>query len=120
VPPKPTIFRSVSAGSIAQRVAKEYCSAIDVLRLADETYTVISFPSMRGQSSSVIDSTTLERSLAKARVSGEPLVAVAHSFTAEARASLDAIGAYYFFTSDHYWSDESWSRIHSIREGDTR
>ena len=114
MPLKPTIFRGVAADAVAQRVSKEYQPVVDVQRLDAGPYTVIAFPAMRGESTSIVDSKVLAKALDKAKASGEPIVAVAHSFTAEARATLDAIGAQYFFTSDFYWSDASWS---SIRDG---
>jgi len=114
VPLKPTIFRGVSADSVALRVSKEFQNVVDLQRLNAGPYTVIAFPGMRGESTSIVDSKIMAKALAKAKASGEPVVAVAHSFTAEARATLDAIGAQYFFTSDFYWSDASWS---GIRDG---
>jgi hypothetical protein len=115
VPLKPTIFHGVSADSVASRVSREFKTFVDVQRLNVGSYTVIAFPGMRGESTSIVDSKVMARSLAKAKSSGEPIVTVAHNFTAEARAMLDAIGAQYFSRSDFYWSDASWSNIRDGR-----
>jgi len=112
---KPSIFRGVSAAGVAQRVSKEFQAVVDVQRLNAGPYTVIAFPGRRGSSSPVVDSKALEKILPKAKASGEPIVAVANGFTAEARATLDGIDALYFYPFDSHWSDESWYMIRDSR-----
>ena len=72
---------------------------------------VISFPSRRGSSTSIVDSSALAKALRKRGSSEVRLVVIAHNFTVEARLMLSELDAICFSSSDYLWSDESWARI---------
>jgi len=84
---------------------------LDDSLLRAQSYTVVSFPGMRGDSTSIVDSKTLEKALRKCPATENNVLAVAHGFTAEAQELLSNLNALYFFSSDFYWSDESWASI---------
>jgi hypothetical protein len=111
MPLKPTIHFHVSTDSVALKVAREFKLVIDPRRLTNPSYTVIAYPGMRGESQSIVDSKSVAKAISKASAQNEPLIAVAHNFTAEALHRLEAIGALVFCTSSHFWSDESWANI---------
>jgi hypothetical protein len=110
---KPNIFHGVAASEVARKLPHEFQGMVDTHRLQDDPYTVIAFPGMRGESTSVVDSKTLSKILIKAQTRNEPLVVVAHNFTSEAVGLLSQFNAVYFFKSDYFWSDE---RLFSIRD----
>lgn len=111
MPPKPTVHFNVTPDTVALKVAREFKPIVDTSRLIEPSYTVIAYPGMRGESQSIVDSKALDKAISKASVHCEPVVAVAHNFTAEALQHLEAIGALVFCTSSHFWSDESWANI---------
>jgi hypothetical protein len=84
---------------------------VDDSLLRAPSYTLISFPGMRGDSTSIVDSKSLKKALRKSPPAGDHLIAVAHNFTAEARELLSSLNAICFSASDFYWYDESWARI---------
>lgn len=102
---RPSISRNVPASEVPLRVSPEFRDAVDRRQLNRGSYTVISFPGMRGESSSIVNSKTLSKALSKSATS-EPIVVVAHNFTAEARELLAGLNAQCFFTSDFFWTDE--------------
>ena len=108
---KARIATNVAPEQVTLKVPAEFKSAIDARRLDQGPYIVVAFPGMRGESSSIVDSAVLSRALAK--VAGEPgtNVAVAHEYTAEARALLDQRGALRFNSREFYWTDESLANI---------
>ena len=110
---RPSIAKNVPADQVTLKVPHELQSAIDARRLAQGPYIVVAFPGMRSESSSIVDSVTLSRALAK--VEGEPgtVVAVAHDFTAEARELLEQRGALRFNKHDFFWTDESLASVRS-------
>ena len=108
---KPHISNNVPPSGVRSRISPEFHGLLDDSLLRAQSYTVISFPGMRGDSTSIVDSKTLAKALSKCPPSGGSVLAVAHGFTAEAQEVLSNINAVYFFTSDFYWSDESWARI---------
>lgn len=111
MPLKPHITSNVPPLKIRSHISPEFHELLDDSLLQAKLYTVISFPGMRGASSSIVDSKSLAKALHKCLPTNNGLFAVAHSFTAEAKDMLSNLNAVYFFTSDHYWSDESWARI---------
>lgn len=108
---KANIFYSVPTSEIPNRVASEFREIVDVTRLGSGLFTVVSYPSMRGSSTSIVDSNALGKTLKKAGAKSEKIVVVAHGFTSEAHALLIENNAIGFFKSDFFWSDESWARI---------
>src|SRR2546425_4538028 len=52
---KANITKNVSASQVAAKAPREFGPFIDVRRLTDGPYTVIAFPGMRGESSSIVD-----------------------------------------------------------------
>jgi len=115
MPLKPKIYKAVPATNVVDRCVSELASCIDLKKLGDEIYTVVCYPGMRNESSSIVDSRNIEKVLSK--VSSEPyrVVAIAHNFTEEAKQLLEARDAVYFFSSDFYWSDASWAKIRNSR-----
>lgn len=108
---KPTISHGVHPQDILRKLSKEFHGIVDLNRLTEKSYTVFAFPGMRGESTSIVDSTVLTKALDKCNVNSETVVAVAHNFTREARDVLNERHAIYFFKSDFFWSDESWRNI---------
>ena len=111
MPLKPHISNNVPKSGVRSRISSEFHGLLDDSLLRAQSYTVISFPGMRGDSTSIVDSKTLEKALLKCPPTGGGVLAVAHGFTAEAQEILSSLSAVYFFTSDFYWSDESWASI---------
>ena len=108
---KPHISNNVPPSGVRSCISPEFHRLLDDSLLQAHSYTVISFPGMRGDSTSIVDSKTLEKALRKCSPTSDSLLAVAHAFTAEAQEILASLKVLYFFTSDFYWSDESWARI---------
>lgn len=100
------------ASEVVRRVASEFKDLVDVSKLPDGPVTVVNFPGMRGSSTFIVDSKSLQKALEKAKVDGAPIVIVAHGFTQEARELLASEGAIAYFKSDFFWTDESWKSIH--------
>ena len=69
---------------------------MDLRRLSGGPYTVIAFPGMRGESSSIVDSPSMAKALEKV-ASSDQVVVIAHDFTAEVRAKLEQLGTIFFF-----------------------
>lgn len=112
---KPTISHGVHPQDVLRKLSKEFHAFVDLNRLTHETYTVLAFPGMRGESTSIVDSNVLSKALDKCHENSETVIAVAHNFTREARDLLNEHHAIYFFKSDFYWSDESWRNIRDKR-----
>jgi hypothetical protein len=112
---KASIAKNVPGDQVTLKVPREFQSSINARRLGVGPYIVIAFPGMRGQSSSIVDSVTISRALAK--VEGEPgtIVAVAHDFTAEAREILGQRSALYFDQREFFWTDASLASIRDKR-----
>ena len=107
---KSTIARNVNASQVALKAPREFVPYVDAHRLGGGPYTVITFPGMRGESSSIVDTPTMAKALERAG-SSAPLVVIAHDFTAEVRAQLEWLNAIFFFRRDSGWTDESWRTI---------
>jgi hypothetical protein len=107
---KANIARNVSAAQVAGRAPREFEPFVDLRRLNGGPYTVIAFPGMRGESSSIVDSAPIAKALAKVEGSDQ-VVVIAHDFTAEVRAKLEQLGAIFFFQRDGGWTDERWRHI---------
>ena len=110
---KANIAKNVPCEQVQLKIPHEFRSAVDLRMLRHGPYTVIAFPGMRGESTSIVDSGAIHRALVKVEGTAEVIVAVAHSFTAEARAILDQRGAVSFNTSDFFWTDEALASIRS-------
>ena len=110
---KANIAKNVPTDQVRLKVPHEFQAAVDPRMLQHGTYTVIAFPGMRSESSSIVDSGAIARALAKVEGASGAIVAVAHNFTAEARAILEERGALRFNTNDFFWTDESLARIRS-------
>jgi hypothetical protein len=108
---KANIFHGVPVSEIPNRVVREFREIIDLKPLTKDTYTIISYPGMRGESQSIVDSKTISKTLLKAAARNEPIVAVAHNFTSEALELLQKHRAVHFCKSNFFWSDESWANI---------
>jgi hypothetical protein len=108
---RPTVHYSVPPQAVAGRAPHEFRDFVDLRRLSLASYTVIAYPGMRGESSSIVNSKTISRVLPQAAARGDPIVAIAHNFTAEALDVLEAQGAIVFRRNDHFWSDESYAAI---------
>jgi len=108
---KPAIFLGVHPQDVLRKLSREFHDVVDLNRLTEDTYTVVAFPGMRGESTSIVDSTVLSKAFEKCRVDSETVVVVAHNFTREAREMLNERSAIHFFKSDFFWSDESWRNI---------
>ena len=112
---KPAISHRVPPSDVLRKLSKEFHEFVDLGRLRDETYTVIAFPGMRGESTSIVDSRVLSKALARCDLESEKAVVVAHNFTREALDNLNERGAIYFSRSDSYWTDESWRHVRDAR-----
>ena len=112
---KANIAKNVPSDQVRLKVPHEFQSAVDRRKLQHGPYTVIAFPGMRGEGSSIVDSGAIARALAKVEETSGAVVAVAHNFTAEARAILEQRGAVWFNTNDFFWTDESLASIRSNR-----
>ena len=110
MPLKATISKNVDADEVADKAPREFQPFIDTGRLTGGPYTVIAFPGMRGESSSIVDTPSMARALDKAGGS-QPVVVIAHDFTAEVRNMLGQLKAVFFFRRDTGWTDESWRAI---------
>ena len=104
------ISKNVPSDQVTLKVPHEFRAAIDARMLDAGPYTVVAFPGMRGESSSIVDSALLSKIFAGLE-SGGALVVVAHNFTAEARELLHQRGALHFSQNDFFWSDASLARI---------
>ncbi|APV48877.1 hypothetical protein BWI17_03785 [Betaproteobacteria bacterium GR16-43] len=105
-----TIARNVSASQVASKAPREFVPYVDAHRLIGGPYTVITFPGMRGESSSIVDTPTMSKALEKTGTAS-PIVVIAHDFTAEVRAQLGRLNVIFFFRRDSGWTDESWRTI---------
>ena len=108
---KPTIHYGVPASGISKRAAHEYQEFIDIKRLTQPAYTVVCYPGKRGESSSIANSKSISKAIARAISHGAPIVAIAHNFTAEALELLLSHGAVVFRQRDHHWSDTSLASV---------
>lgn len=114
MPLKACIQLRVPAGSVAARVAPELRSCVDLKVLQDQFYHVITFPSQRGHSESIVDSPAMHRALKRLPETADPIVAIAHNFTAEANTMLAARSGIVFSLRDSFWSDELWAKIRAL------
>lgn len=108
---KANIAKNVPSDQVRLKVPHEFQSAVDQRKLQHGPYTVIAFPGMRGESSSIVDSGAIARALAKVGDKSGVIVVVAHNFTAEARVILEQRGALGLSTHDFFWTDESLASI---------
>lgn len=111
MPLKANIHFLVPAAQVHQKAAREFFEFIETKRLCDDLYTVICYPGMRGESTSIVDSKTLSKAISKTSDYEEIIVAVAHNFTSEALELLNSLNGITFCRSSHYWSDASWADI---------
>jgi hypothetical protein len=111
MPLKPSIFELVSAPDVRTKVPQEFRCLVDLNRLGSGLYTVLAFPGMRGNSTSIVDSKVLSKALSAVVHSSEVIVAIAHDFTREARDELALRNAICFSKSDFGWTDQSWRNI---------
>jgi hypothetical protein len=110
---KPSIHYCVPASGVSKRAAHEYQEFIDIKRLTQPAYTVVCYPGMRGESSSIANYKSISKAIARAISHGAPIVAIAHNFTAEALELLLSHGAVVFRQRDDHWTDSS---LASLRE----
>jgi hypothetical protein len=108
---KASISRGVAASDVPLRISAEFCGIVNVRMLTNGPYTVVAFPGMRGEGTSIVDSKTLAKVLRKCSPETEQVVAVAHDFTFEARDMLNQIDAVFFYKHDGAWSDDRWAYI---------
>jgi hypothetical protein len=108
---KPKIYKAVPAAHIPKKCASEFSNFINLKALDNETYTVISYPAMRNESASIVDSKNIKKALSKVSTEHFCVVAIAHNFTEEAKMLLQNTNAVFFYKSDFYWSDASWANI---------
>ena len=108
---KANISINVTPLGVRSRISSEFHELLNESLLRDSSYAVISFPGMRGESTSIVDSKSLEKALRRLAQTDEQLIVVAHNFTSEAREMLSNLKAICVSKSDFYWSDESWARI---------
>lgn len=111
MPLKPQISTDVPAADVSKRVSGEFKGLINTARLENQDYTVISFPGMRGHSTSIIDSKTLVTALNKITPTRQKIIVVAHDFTVEAREIMKPEGIIAVFERDSGWTDERWAYI---------
>ena len=111
---KAKVFHGVSSKDVVNRVASEFRDIVDSARLPYEAFTVMNFPSMRGSSTSIVDSMSLRKAFDKAKAYELRIVVVAHGFTQEALKLIEQEEAIAFFKSDFFWTDESWKIINSM------
>ena len=111
MPLKPKISSNVPPLGVRSRISPEFHKLLDDSLLRDQSYTVLSFPGMRRNSTSIVDSWSLAKALRDPLPAGDRLIVVAHNFTSEARELLGSLNAVCLSSSDYYWSDESWARI---------
>ena len=93
------------------RVPHEFSDLIDLKQLPEPIYTLIAYPGMRGAGTSIVDSKSISKAIAKAASGEKPMVAVAHGFTEEALDVIRANGAVAFSQSDFHWTDQSFAGI---------
>jgi hypothetical protein len=108
---KPNIYESIQGLSIPKKVAREFKDLIDIKRLENNEFTLIAFPAMKGETSSIANFKTIKKALNKIKNKENKVVAVAHNFTDEATDILDEIEAIVFSKRDFFWSDASLKRI---------
>jgi hypothetical protein len=108
---KATIFKNVKKEQVHQRVASEYSNLIDRKSLGECLYSVISYPGMKNNSTTILSSKDLRKDIKRIENEDNKIIVVAHAFTEEARELLTSLGALYFSKSDFYWTDESIKRI---------
>lgn len=111
MPLKPQISTGVPADGVSKRVSGEFKALINTARLENQDYTVVSFPGMRGHSTSIIDSKTLIKALNKITPALQKIIVVAHDFTVEAREIMETKGIIAIFERDFGWTDERWAYI---------
>lgn len=110
---KPNIYESIPGLSIPKRVATEFKDLIEIKRIENKTFTLLAFPGMKGESSSIVNSKTIKKALSKIKNKNERVVVIAHNFTDEAVEILNEIEAIIFSKRDFHWTDES---LKGIRE----
>jgi hypothetical protein len=108
---KAQISHGVYAADVPKKVPGEFRDLIKSGRLDSPIYTVVSFPGMRGHSTSIVDSKTLTKALNKFEATPEKVIVVAHDFTLEARTIMEEKGIIPIFKSDFGWTDERWAYI---------
>ncbi|WP_386065909.1 hypothetical protein ACFJIW_15290 [Tahibacter sp. UC22_41] len=108
---KPHISNRVPPTAVRSRIAAEFRELVAESLLRAPSYTVISFPGMRGHSTSIVDSKSLKKALRTPPPAGDRLLVVAHAFTAEALEILSELDAVCFSGPDFHWTDASWARI---------
>lgn len=112
---KPKIYKSVPAAKVSLVCAKEFCEVVNSKALGNHLYTVICYPAMRGESSSIVDSISISKAISKLPEGTENVVVIAHNFTAEAKKILEGLKAVYFYKHSGYWSDASWHHIRDLK-----
>jgi len=111
MPLKPQISRGVPATDVPKKVPGEFKDLIKTGRLDSPLYTVVSFPGMKGNSTSIVDSKTLTKAIKKCEAVSDRIIVVAHDFTLEARTLMVEKGIIAIFKSDFGWTDERWAYI---------
>jgi hypothetical protein len=108
---KPQISTDVPAADVPKKVSGEFKGLVKIASLANQDYTVVSFPGMRGHSTSIIDSKTLTKALKKTSPTSQKIIVVAHDFTVEAREIMKTEEIMPIFERDFGWTDERWAYI---------
>jgi len=108
---KANIFYSVSADSVHKKVSSEFKQIVKLSKKNNTLYTVFAFPGMKGESTLIINSKTLNKSLSKNKKDNQNIIVIAHGFTKESREILHQLDAIVFSKSDYFWSDASLKAI---------
>ena len=108
------IHRNVPANEVVNRVPGEFRQRLAIERLDLPAYTVVCVPGQRRSSTTIIDSPTSAKVIEAANGGVQPLVFVAHAFTTEALAMLQARHAITIVvhSSEIFtWTDDSWAQV---------
>ncbi len=108
---KPNITHCVTVSDVPKKVPGEFQGLIKTGHLDSPLYTVVSFPGMKGNSTSIVDSKTLLKALKKCQPTSDRIIIVAHDFTLEARTIMEEKRIIAIFKSDFGWTDERWAHI---------
>ena len=73
MPLKPQISHKVPTSDVPNKVPGEFKDLIKAGRLVSPIYTVVSFPGMKGNSTSIVDSKTLTKALRKCESESGPV-----------------------------------------------
>ncbi|WP_299874440.1 hypothetical protein [uncultured Cocleimonas sp.] len=106
---KPKIFESVLKEDIEKKLPREFKKLINFTLLKNSKYSIICYPAMQNNSTTIVNSRSLTKALQK--VKSKSILIIAHNFTEEAVVLSKEGDITLFSQSDFFWTDESIGNI---------